>query len=73
MKINLLFIEEGLAKARRVTDAIYNKDVNSLVSLTPTEMEQVFEGAPVVNMLLSPGITVFDLGMKSKCFPTESK
>ncbi|XP_026317629.1 tyrosine--tRNA ligase, mitochondrial [Hyposmocoma kahamanoa] len=64
--------EGGLAKARRVTDAIYNKDVNSLVSLTPTEMEQVFEGAPVVNMLLSPGITVFDLGMKSKCFPTES-
>lgn len=67
------FTEEGLEKARKVSEAIYSKDVKALVSLSSNELEQVFEGAPVVPMLLSPGITVLDLGMKAKCFPTESK
>ncbi|XP_026488220.2 tyrosine--tRNA ligase, mitochondrial [Vanessa tameamea] len=64
--------EEGLTKARQATEAIYSKDVKSLISLTPTDMEQVFEGAAITHLLLSPGITVLELGMKAKCFPTES-
>ncbi|CAH2037720.1 unnamed protein product, partial [Iphiclides podalirius] len=64
--------EEGLAKARQATGAIYSKDVKSLISLSSTDLEQVFEGAPVVNLLLSPGITVLKLGMLAKCFPTEN-
>ena len=68
-----IFSEEGLIRARKATEAIYSKDVKSLVSLTPVEMEQAFEGAPVINLLLSPAITVLDLGMRAKCFPTESK
>ncbi|XP_072932103.1 tyrosine--tRNA ligase, mitochondrial [Epargyreus clarus] len=63
--------EEGLVKARDTTDAIYSKDVKSLVSLSSTDLEQVFEGAPIVNLLLSPGITVLNLGLLAKCFPTE--
>ncbi|XP_050346332.1 tyrosine--tRNA ligase, mitochondrial [Nymphalis io] len=64
--------EEGLRKARQTTEAIYSKDVKSLIALTPTDMEQIFEGAAIIHLLLSPGITVLDLGMKAKCFPTES-
>ncbi|KAM3964458.1 tyrosine--tRNA ligase, mitochondrial [Aphomia sociella] len=64
--------EEGLAKALKATEAIYNKDVKSLVSLSSDDLEQVFQGAPVVTLLLSPGITVLELGMKAKCFPTEN-
>ncbi|PZC82989.1 hypothetical protein B5X24_HaOG208856 [Helicoverpa armigera] len=55
----------------KATDAIYSKDVKSLVALSSTELEQVFENATVTNLLLSPGITVLELGMKAKCFPTE--
>ncbi|XP_050671045.1 tyrosine--tRNA ligase, mitochondrial [Leptidea sinapis] len=64
--------EEGLVRAREATSAIYSKDINSLISLSSTELEQVFEGAPIVTMLLSPALTVLDLGMKAKCFATES-
>ncbi|XP_026751469.1 tyrosine--tRNA ligase, mitochondrial [Galleria mellonella] len=64
--------EEGLAKALKATDALYNKDVNALVDLSSVELEQMFQGAPVVTLLLSPGITILELGMKAKCFPTES-
>ncbi|XP_041978460.1 tyrosine--tRNA ligase, mitochondrial [Aricia agestis] len=62
----------GLEKARKASDAIFSKDVNSLVSLNSTDLEQIFEGASVSRLLLSPGMTVLELGMKAKCFPTES-
>ncbi|VVD04555.1 unnamed protein product [Leptidea sinapis] len=64
--------EEGLVRAREATSAIYSKDINSLISLSSTELEQMFEGAPIVTLLLSPALTVLDLGMKAKCFATES-
>ncbi|KAF9417168.1 hypothetical protein HW555_005679 [Spodoptera exigua] len=64
--------KEGLERAMKATEAIYSKDVKSLVSLSSTELEQIFENATVTNLLLSPGITVLELGMKAKCFPTES-
>ncbi|KPJ08222.1 putative tyrosyl-tRNA synthetase, mitochondrial [Papilio machaon] len=63
--------EEGLARARQATDAIYSKDVKSLVSLRASDLEQVFDSAPVTKLLLSPGITVLKLGMMANCFPTE--
>ncbi|XP_045772347.1 tyrosine--tRNA ligase, mitochondrial [Maniola jurtina] len=64
--------EEGLSMARKTTEAIYSKDVKSLVSLSQKDMQLVFEGATIVKLLLSPGITVLELGLKAKCFPTES-
>lgn len=64
--------DEGLNRAKKATEAIYGKNVNSLISLTPTELEQVFSGAPVISLLMTPGITVLDLGMKAQCFPTEN-
>ncbi|KAH9630748.1 hypothetical protein HF086_010689 [Spodoptera exigua] len=60
-------------RAMKATEAIYSKDVKSLVSLSSTELEQIFENATVTNLLLSPGITVLELGMKAKCFPTENE
>lgn len=62
-----------MVRAQKATEAIYSKDVKSLVSLTSVELEQMFEGAPKMNVLLSPGMTVLELGMQAKCFPTESK
>lgn len=59
--------------ARKTTEAIYSKDVKSLVSLSQKDMQLVFEGATIVKLLLSPGITVLELGLKAKCFPTESE
>ncbi|CAK1547085.1 unnamed protein product [Leptosia nina] len=64
--------KEGLEKAHRATEAIFKKDVNSLITLSSTELEQVFDGAPVIKLLLSPGITVLELGMKANCFSNES-
>ncbi|CAH0750955.1 unnamed protein product [Diatraea saccharalis] len=64
--------KEGLEQALRATEAIFSKDVKSLVALSSNELEQVFTGAPVTTILLSPGITVLELGMKANCFPTES-
>ncbi|XP_053607108.1 tyrosine--tRNA ligase, mitochondrial [Plodia interpunctella] len=64
--------EAGLSQARRATDAIYSKDVTALASLTQDELAQVFTGAPVVRLLLQPGITVLDLGVRANCFPTEN-
>ncbi|CAH4032571.1 unnamed protein product [Pieris brassicae] len=64
--------EEGLKKARIATEAIHSKNVKSLITLSSIELEQVFEGAPVTQLLLSPGITVLELGLKAKCFATEA-
>ncbi|CAF4922071.1 unnamed protein product [Pieris macdunnoughi] len=64
--------EEGLKKARLATEAIHSKNVKSLITLSSTELEQVFEGAPVTQLLLSPGITVLELGLKANCFATEA-
>ncbi|XP_026725109.1 tyrosine--tRNA ligase, mitochondrial [Trichoplusia ni] len=64
--------KEGVEKALKATEAIYSKDVKSLIALSSTELEQVFENATITTLLLSPGITVLELGMKAKCFPTEN-
>lgn len=64
--------KEGLERAMKATEAVYSKDVKSLISLTSTELEQIFDGATITNLLLSPGITVLELGLKAKCFPTEN-
>ncbi|CAH0579111.1 unnamed protein product [Chrysodeixis includens] len=64
--------KEGVEKALKATEAIHSKDVKSLIALSSTELEQVFENATVTTLLLSPGITVLELGMKAKCFPTEN-
>lgn len=69
----MFIIEKGLEQAHRATEAIYSKDVKSLISLSSEDLEQVFNGAPIINLLLSPGISVLELGMKAKCFSTESK
>lgn len=67
------FPEEGMRRAQRATEAIFSKKVSALAQLSPVEMEQTFDGAPVVSLLLSPGITVLQLGLMAKCFSTESE
>ncbi|CAG9094317.1 unnamed protein product [Plutella xylostella] len=70
--ILLVHGNEGLQRARKATSALFSKDVTSLTSLSPLELEQVFSGAPVVRVLLQPGTTVLDLAMKANCFGSQT-
>ncbi|XP_020296694.1 tyrosine--tRNA ligase, mitochondrial [Pseudomyrmex gracilis] len=63
--------EEGLIAAKRASAALYDKSIESFVRLNASEIADVFEGATIVDVMTEPGITVYDLAMKVKCFKTE--
>ncbi|XP_037950735.1 tyrosine--tRNA ligase, mitochondrial-like [Teleopsis dalmanni] len=64
--------ESGLKQAERVTDALYKGNVEGLGELNYTEITQTFAGATLVDILPEPGMSILQLAMKAKCFPTES-
>lgn len=64
---------EGLEKAKAVSKALYKGDATILGELQGKEIKEIFKGAPVKEIMLESGLSVFDLVMKVKCFPTESK
>ncbi|XP_030388458.1 tyrosine--tRNA ligase, mitochondrial [Scaptodrosophila lebanonensis] len=64
--------ERGLAQAERVTNALYKGNVDGLAELNYDEIKQTFQGATVVEMLTEPGMSILQLAMKAKCFPTEN-
>ncbi|XP_062700485.1 tyrosine--tRNA ligase, mitochondrial-like [Aedes albopictus] len=63
--------EEGLKKAEDITAALYNGNVEALGELEVKDIRQTFGGAPVVDILPEPGMTVLQIAMRAKCFPTE--
>ncbi|XP_012534545.1 tyrosine--tRNA ligase, mitochondrial [Monomorium pharaonis] len=63
--------EDGLLAAKRASAALYDKSIESLVRLNPSELTDVFEGATIVDILSEPGITVYELAKKVKCFKTD--
>lgn len=67
------FAEHGLKQAERVTNALYKGNVDGLAELNYAEIKQTFQGAAVVDILTEPGMSILQLAMKAKCFPTESK
>lgn len=71
MSVVTCFAEEGLVAAKRASAALYDKSIESFVRLNASEIADVFEGATVVDVMTEPGITVYDLAMKVKCFKTE--
>jgi len=56
-----------------VTNALYKGNVEGLAELNLSEIQQTFQGATMVNLLTEPGMSIIELAMKAKCFPTESK
>nr|XP_016929801.1 tyrosine--tRNA ligase, mitochondrial [Drosophila suzukii] len=64
--------ESGLKQAERVTNALYKGNVEGLAELNLAEIQQTFQGATMVDLLTEPGMSILELAMKAKCFPTET-
>lgn len=67
----LIHGKAGLEKAKSVSKALYQGDAAILGTLPSHEIAEIFKGAPVSEIFLESGLSVFDLAMKVKCFPTE--
>ncbi|KAG7200893.1 hypothetical protein KM043_003256 [Ampulex compressa] len=63
--------EEGLASAKRATAVLYSTSIDSLVEYNEVQLSEIFEGAKMVEILGEPGITVYELAQKAKCFKTD--
>lgn len=66
----LIHGETGLRLAKLATDALYNNSFKSLNEMNESEIRTIFKQVPTIELLLEPGITLVDLAMKAKCFPT---
>ncbi|KAI8040133.1 hypothetical protein M5D96_007563 [Drosophila gunungcola] len=64
--------ENGLKQAERVTNALYKGNVEGLAELNLAEIQQTFQGATMVDLMTEPGMSILELAMKAKCFPTET-
>ncbi|CAK9803164.1 Tyrosine--tRNA ligase, mitochondrial [Anthophora quadrimaculata] len=64
--------DEGLLAAKRASDFLYNKNIESLARMNVNDLVEVLEGATIVELLAEPGINVYELAMKASCFKTNS-
>jgi len=67
----LLFIDDGLLAAKRASAALYDNSIESFIKMNALEIADVFENATIVDILSEPGITIYDLAKKAKCFKTD--
>ena len=63
--------QAGLEMAQKTTNILYHQDLQTLASLSLDQARDVFTGAPFLQRLFSPGLTVLDLANKVGCFRTE--
>lgn len=63
--------EAGLEMAQTTTDILYKQDSKTLSSIDLEQARSVFTGAPFLQLLFSPGLTVLDLAHKVGCFRTD--
>ena len=63
--------QTGLDMALKTTNILYHQDLNTLASLGLDEARDIFTGAPFLQRLFSPGMSVLDLANKVGCFRTE--
>ncbi|CAL1674630.1 unnamed protein product [Lasius platythorax] len=63
--------EDGLLAAKRASAALYDQSIESFVRMNASELADVFEHATIVDILSEPGLTVYDLAKKAKCFKTD--
>ncbi|XP_076160625.1 tyrosine--tRNA ligase, mitochondrial isoform X1 [Ptiloglossa arizonensis] len=65
--------EEGLVAAKRASSILYSKSIESLSRFNANELLQILEGATLVDILSEPGINIYELALKAKCFKTEQE
>ena len=63
--------ETGLEMAEKTTNILYHQDLNTLAGLSLDQARTIFTGAPFLQRLFSPGLSVLDLATKVGCFRTE--
>lgn len=68
----LLHGRDGLQRAESVTAALYEGSVEALAQLTSADIRESFGGATVCDVVYEPGMTLLELAMRAKCFPTEA-
>uniref|UniRef100_A0A182R226 Tyrosine--tRNA ligase n=1 Tax=Anopheles funestus TaxID=62324 RepID=A0A182R226_ANOFN len=64
--------EEGLQKAIGISNALYNGDLSTLELLEIKDIAQSFGGAPLCEILPEPGMTVVDVALRARCFPSRT-
>lgn len=57
--------------AKRASAALYDQSIESFVRMNASELADVFEHATIVDVLSEPGLTIYDLAKKAKCFKTD--
>ena len=67
----LIHGQHGLDMALKTTNILYNQDLNTLSRLSLEEAREVFTGAPFIQRVFSPGMTVLDMANKISCFRSE--
>ena len=65
--------ENGVSKALRCTQVLYNNSAETLAEMTQDELQELFVSAPTVESYLDPGTTVIDAVMKAGCFNREGE
>lgn len=68
----LLHGRTGLEKAEAISAALYKGSVEALAELSAADVRDSFDGATVCEVQLEPGMTLLELAMRARCFPTEA-
>ncbi|XP_015177407.1 PREDICTED: tyrosine--tRNA ligase, mitochondrial [Polistes dominula] len=63
--------ELGVKAAKDASMVLYNKSIETLVKMSAEDIANVFEGATVVDLFAEPGLTVYELATKAKCFKSD--
>lgn len=69
----LIHGEAELKKAELISAALYGGDAKALGELSYDEVKLLLKGTANCEIMLEAGMTIMDLAMKAKCFPTISK
>lgn len=68
----LIHGKEGLERAKRVSDALFNSNIDAIGELKNEDVKQVFSGAPYKELIMEPGMNMLDVAMKIPCFAKQS-
>ncbi|KAJ8318210.1 hypothetical protein KUTeg_003301, partial [Tegillarca granosa] len=60
--------ENGLEEAIKWTKALYSGNIEDLAVLDKSQLKQLFKSATTVQLIYEPGISIYDVCMKAKCF-----
>lgn len=71
-KLRLFFLEKGLKTALLASSALYDGNIESLGQIPAPDLVPLLNNATTVELLPEAGMTILELAMKAKCFPTQS-